>query len=136
MIDSPAYHGKELKNTHIFTYDKNPNTITETITFLTVQVNTVKRDKHGTFVTPKLIINIFSHNNHMDVEFATKKQEYNRNDYLGVLIDEKFNDTTEYGNIGKLELVSNSEGVATKEFLYRQLVFETVDFDMSMCERW
>ena len=72
----------------------------------------------------------------MDMEFATKKQEYNRNDYLGVLIDEKFNDTTEYGNIGKLELVSNSEGVATKEFLYRQLIFETVDFDMSMCERW
>lgn len=72
----------------------------------------------------------------MDVEFATKKQEYNRNDYIGVLIDEKFNDTSEYGNIGKLELVSNSEGVATKEFLYRQLVFETVDFDMSMCERW
>lgn len=58
----------------------------------------------------------------MDVEFATKKQEYNRNDYIGVLIDEKFNDTSEYGNIGKLELVSNSEGVATKEFLEQSLI--------------
>ena len=136
FIDSDDYTGEGLKNTHIFTYNKNPNTINKTITFVTVQVNTVKRDKNGTFVTPKLIITIFTHNEHMDIKFGKKVQEYNRNDYLGMLIDEKFNNTTKYGNLGTLELVSNNEGVATDKFLYRQLVFETVDFDQSLCERW
>ena len=136
FIDSDDFTGEKLKNTHIFTYNRNPNTINKTITFITVQVNTIKRDKEGTFVTPKLIITIFTHTDHMEVKFGKNIHEYNRNDYLSMLIDEKFNDTTEYGNIGKLELVSNNEGVATDKFLYRQLVFETVDFDTSLCERW
>ena len=135
MIDSPKYDGKQLKNTHIFTYNKNPNTITETITFLTVQVNTRKRDRNGTFVTPQLIITIYTHNDHMEVKFGTRVQEYNRNDYLGMLLDEKFNDSEGYTSIGKLELISNNEGVATDKFLYRQLIFETIDTDVSLCDR-
>ena len=135
MIDSPKYDGKQLKNTHIFTYNKNPNTITETITFLTVQVNTRKRDRNGTFVTPQLIITIYTHNDHMEVKFWTKIQDDNRNDYLAMFLDEKFNDSTEYGNIGKLELIDNSEGVATDKFLSRRLIFETIDVDVSLCNR-
>lgn len=136
MIDSPKYDGKQLKNTHIFTYNKNPNTITETITFLTVQVNTRKRGRNGAFVTPQLIISVYTHNDHMDVKFGNRLQPYNRNDHLGMLLDEKFNDSTEYGNIGKLELIENLEGVAADKFLYRKLVFETIDADISLCDRW
>ena len=51
IIDSPNYKGEDLKNTHIFTYNKNPDVITETITFLTVLVDTRLRDRNGTFVT-------------------------------------------------------------------------------------
>lgn len=136
MIDSPKYNGEQLKNTHIFTYNKNPNTIVEAITFLTVQVNTRKRDRNGTFVTPQLIITIYTHNDHMEVKFGNRVQNDNRNDYLAMFLDEKFNDSTEYGNIGKLELVDNTEGVATDKFLYRRLLFETIDVDVSLCDRW
>ena len=137
IIDSPnKLTGELLKGTHIFSYNKNPNTITETMTFITIQVNTKRRDRNGTFVTPTLIINIFSHNDHMDLKFGNELQDFSRNDYLGMLIDEKFNDSTEYGNIWRLELISNIEGVATDKFIFRQLIFETVDIDVSMCNRW
>ena len=45
-------NGGDLIGTHIFKYNKNPNTITETITFITVMVHTKSRDRNGTYVTP------------------------------------------------------------------------------------
>lgn len=136
LIDSNQYSGSQLENTHIFTYNKNPNTITECITFLTVLVDIRTRDRNGTFVTPTLTIHIYSHYDHMDMKFGTKLMDYNRNDYLAYLIDEKFNGSTEYGGIGKLQLISDVEYVATDKFLARKLVFETVDFNESLCDRW
>lgn len=135
LIDSNQYSGSQLENTHIFTYNKNPNTITECITFLTVLVDIRTRDRNGTFVTPTLTIHIYSHYDHMDMKFGTKLMDYNRNDYLAYLIDEKFNGSTEYGGIGKLQLISDVEYVATDKFLARKLVFETVDFNNLLCDR-
>ena len=136
FIDSSKYSGSELENTHIFTYNKNPNTITECITFLTVSVDIRSRDRNGTFVTPTLTIYIYSHYDHIDITFNKKVLDYNRNDYLASLIDEKFSGSTEYGGIGKLQLVSNTEYVATDKFLARKLIFETVDINDSLCDRW
>ena len=136
LIDSNQYSGSQLENTHIFTYNKNPNTITECITFLTILVDIRTRDRNGTFVTPTLTIHIYSHYDHMDMKFGTKLMDYNRNDYLAYLLDEKFNGSTEYGGIGKLQLVSDVEYVATDKFLARKLVFETIDFNESLCDRW
>ena len=136
LIDSNQYSGSQLENTHIFTYNKNPNTITECITFLTILVDIRTRDRKGTFVTPTLTIHIYSHYDHMDMKFGTKLMDYNRNDYLAYLLDEKFNGSTEYGGIGKLQLVSDVEYVATDKFLARKLVFETIDFNESLCDRW
>ena len=48
---------------------------------------------------------------------------------IAYLIDEKFSGSTEYGGIGKLQLVSNTEYVATDKFLARKLIFETVDIN-------
>ena len=138
FIDSEKYNGEKLKFTHIFPYNKNPNTITETSTFITVTVNARSRDINKTFVTPILTIIIYSHCDHMNLynPFKKKNEDYNRNDYLGYLITEKFNGTTEYGGIGKLQLVSDEEYPATEKFLARKLVFETVDINASMCNRW
>ena len=136
LIDSPHYSGDELKDTHIFLYNKNPNTITETITFISLMVDIAYQTKNKAFVTPVLTVIIYSHINHMDMNFGTQKQEYNRNDYLSMLIDEKLSGSSEYGGYGKLLLVSNVEGVATEDFLYRKLVFETVDINDSICDRW
>lgn len=127
-------NGGDLMGTHIFKYNKNPETITETITFMTIMVHTKSRDRNGSFVTPTLELWIYSHNDHMKMDHKITKD--NRNDYISMLLDEKFNGSTEYGGIGKLRLVSNTEGVFSSEFLYRRLIFETVDLSDSMCEGW
>ena len=124
-------NGGDLINTHIFKYNKNPETITETITFITIMAHTESRDKFGTFVTPTLEIWIYSHNDHMEMDPKITKD--NRNDYISMLLDEKFNGSTEYGGIGKLILVSNREGTYSQKFLYRRMIFETVDISDSFC---
>lgn len=124
-------NGGDLINTHIFKYNKNPETIIETITFLTVMVHTKARDRNKSFVTPTLEIWIYSHYDHMKMDSKITKD--NRNDYISMLLDEKFNGSTEYGGIGKLNLIINEEGAFSTKFLYRRLVFETIDINDSFC---
>lgn len=134
-IDSKqSENGGDLLGTHIFKYNKNPETITESITFITVMVHTKSRDRNGVYVTPTLEIWIYSHNDHMDMDYRVTKD--NRNDYISMLLDEKFNGSTEYGGIGKLKLTLNQEGTYSQKFLYRRLLFETVDISDSVCEGW
>ena len=138
LIDSQNYHGKNLRGKHIFNSNKNPETITETITFITVMTGVGARDRTSTFVTSKVIINIYTHNEHMELppEYLKDDEYFNRNDYLSFLIDEKFNGSTEYGGFGKLKLVLNDEYTPTKSFNARMLKFETVDINDSLCDRW
>lgn len=126
-------NGGDLLNTHIFKYNKNPNTITETITFMTIMVHTKARDRQGIYVTPTLEIWIYSHNDHMKMDPKITKD--NRNDYISMLLDDMFNGTTEYGGIGKLRLMSNTEGTFNEKFLYRRMIFETVDISDSFCDK-
>ena len=130
-------NGADLIGTHLFKYNKNPETITEAITFITIMVHTEPLDKRRheyTFIIPTLEIWIYSHNDHMKMDSKITKD--NRNDYLSMLLDEKFNGSTEYGGIGKLSLVYNQEGTFNQKFLYRRLVFKTIDVNDSFCESW
>lgn len=128
---SDCENGGDLIDTHIFKYNKNPETITETTTFLTVMVHTRSKDFNGTFVTPMLEIWIYSHHKHMKMDGRITKD--NRNDYISMLLDEKFNGSSEYGGIGELKLVNNSEGAFSRDFLFRRMIFETVDINDSFC---
>lgn len=127
-------NGGDLLGTHIFKYNKNPNTIDEVVTFLTIMVNTKSKGKTGTFVIPTLEICIYSHYNHMDMDYKITKD--NRNDYISMLLDQKFNGSTEYGGIGALQLTSNTEGSYNEKFLYRRMIFETTDINDSFCNDW
>lgn len=131
---------------HIFPYHQNPETITDTMTFITIQVHVPKPYSYmrsKTWVAPNLEIWIFSHHSHMKVENIPKVSD-NRNDYISKLLDKKFNGRDTLGNskkdennlhlLGKLELVANVEGALNRDFLYRQMVFETVDLNRSLCE--
>ena len=124
-------NGGDLKETHIFNYNKIPETITEVSTYMTIMVHTKSRDRNGTFITPSLEIWIYSHFNHMKMDRRITKD--NRNDYLSMLLEEMFNGSTEYGGAGQLKLTLNTEGVYNKEFLYRHLIFETIDINASLC---
>lgn len=138
LIGSSKYHGKQLKGKHIFNYNKNPETITETISFITVMTSIASRDRNNTFVTSTVILTIYTHNGHMELpsEFLKGEEYYNRNDYLSYVIDDKLNGSTEYGGFGRLQLVDNNEYVATKDFNCRVLTFKTADMNNSLCDRW
>lgn len=134
-IDAPeCENGGDLINTHIFKFNKNPDVISDTVTFLTVLAHTKRYGRNNTYVIPTLEIWIYSHTEHMIVD--PRITEDNRNDYISMLLDEKFNGSTEYGGIGKLELTTNTEGVFNNKFLYRRMIFETMDINDSVCESW
>lgn len=127
-------NGGDLIGTHIFKFNKNPDVISESITFLTIMVHTKKYGRNNTYIVPTLEIWIYSHVDHMVVNPRITKD--NRNDYISMLLDEKFNGSTNYGGIGKLELTTNTEGVYNQKFLYRRMIFETKDINDSVCDNW
>jgi len=132
-----AFDAKECENvgdligTHILTYNKVPDTVTEVATYMTIMIHIKARDRNGTFITPTLEFYIYSHYKHMKMDRKITKD--NRCDYLSMLLDEMFNGSTEYGGAGQLKLILNTEGTYNKEFLYRHLIFETIDINNSLC---
>ena len=130
---------EDLIYTHIFDYNQNPYTLRDVQTFITIQVHipedyfgTRSRDNKKTFIKPTIEIWITSHEQHMKVDNIPKITQ-NRNDYLSCLIDRKLNGATDYG-IGKLHLVSNVESSYERDYLFRKMVFETVDLNDSLCD--
>lgn len=127
-------NGGDLIDTHIFKYNKVPDTITEVSTYMTVMVHTQRKnnlDKDVFFITPTLEFWIYSHYEHMKMDRKITKD--NRCDYISMLLDVMFNGSTEYGGIGKLKLTLNTEGAYNKDFLYRRMIFETTDVNDSFC---
>lgn len=124
---------EKLKGTHIFDYHQNPNTINTVETFITVQVHIPQNFSFddSTFVKPTVEIWIISHEKHMIVDNVPKVTE-NRNDYLSRLIDNKLNGTSGLG-IGKLKLISNNEGSYQQNYVFRNMVFECLDLNSSLC---
>lgn len=124
---------EKLKGTHIFDYHQNPNTINTVKTFITVQVHISDPIiQNELFIRPTVEIWVISHENHMTVD-NIPKVNVNRNDYLSSLLDDKLNGYTGLG-YGKLKLVSNLEGAYQQNYLYRQMIFETVDLNDSVCD--
>lgn len=119
----------DLIGKHIFRYNQNPNTIEGAISFITVQVHIADTPgKNKVWTRSTLEIWVYSHERCMKVD----KIEDDRTDYISRIIDEMFNNQDRYG-YGRLQLVSNTEGVFCKDWLYRKMIFETKDFNDSMC---
>lgn len=127
-------NGGDLIGTHILTYNKVPDTVTEVATYMTIMVHTKSRDINRTFVTPTLEFHIYSHYKHMKMDRKITKD--NRCDYISMLIDNMFNGSTKYGGVGQLKLTLNTEGAYNKDFLYRHMIFETMDINNSVCNGW
>ncbi len=126
------YDKDDLVNSYIFNFHQNPDTINDAKTFLTIQVHIPEiYSTSNILVNTNIVVWIVSHETHMKVNNVPKIKE-NRNDYLSRLIDEKLNGSTLFG-LGKLKLISNVEGAYQKNYLYRQLVFQVVDINDSLC---
>lgn len=133
----------ELVNKNIFTYHQNPEVILKADTFLTIQVHIPKSySRNKVLVSPTLEIWIISHQNHMKVNNIPKIID-NRNDYISKLLDKKFNGRNVIGGssnsknnlhlCGSLKLISNTEGAFSSDFLFRRMIFETIDINDSVC---
>ena len=55
-----------------------------------------------------------------------------RIDYLGELIDKKYNFVSGFG-LGNLELISNVAGNLNEKYRYRKLVFQGKDLAKNLC---
>lgn len=142
-IDSPDVKDFEdadnLINKNIFRFNQNPEILDTVKTFLTVQVNIIDSYRDNRYVNIDLIIKIYSHYNHMIVDNIQKVVD-NRNDYISILLDSKFNGRYSIGD-GKneiplwkgLHLYSNVEEVFQKDYLYRTMIFTTKDLNDSLC---
>ena len=132
-IGSSVTSPEKLIGTHIFNYHQNPNTLTTTETFITIQVHIPQSyyRNNNVYVKPTIEIWIISHERHMNVDNIPKITD-NRNDYLSKLIDEKLNGRTDLG-FGKLTLISNVEGAYQSDYLFRQMIFEGTDLNDSLC---
>ena len=128
MIDNKENHENGF-TAHIFRSFQNPYVVIKNITFLAIMVD-IPKTYNTIYVKPVLKIYIVSHNDHMRIENIIGVID-NRNDYLSILLDKKFNGM-DYG-LGTLELTSNIEGSYSKEFLYREMTFETTDLNDSLC---
>ena len=133
-----------LAGTHLFDYHQNPETIKEVQTFLTFRVDTyTKSATNNKWMDVRLTIWIISHYSHMKVNNIPGITQ-NRNDYIGELLDQKFNGMRIVGDspidknnlhmYGHLELKSSIEGAVASDYLYRQLVFEGQDINDSFCD--
>lgn len=126
---------EKLIGTHIFDYHQNPHTLNTVGTFITIQVHIPNSYYYGykkVFVNPTIEIWIISHEKHMIVDNIDKITE-NRNDYLSRLIDNKFNGKSIIG-FGDVDLLSNEEGAYQMDYLYRKMLFECEDLNLSLCE--
>lgn len=117
---------------HIFRELQNPDLITKNITFIVIEVSIPKSyGENRTWVKPTLSILIISHVDHMRVDNIIGISD-NRNDYLSILIDKKFNNVATYGN--DVCLISNEATVYSDKFLGRTLTFEGIDLNDSLCD--
>lgn len=116
----------------IYREHQNQNIITKTMTFLTIEVNIPENyNTPEEFKYPQLEIWIVSHNKHNRID-NIKGVRDNRNDYLSILLDKKFNGIN--AGVGSLKLVSNTAGIYDDTFIYRRLVFKGIDLSDSICE--
>lgn len=139
-----ALGAKEIKNkddlvgTHIFTYPINPDYITDPCTFVVITTHIPRfRSDNTLYAHPRLIFQIVSHVKHMEIPTTEFKTSSNRNDFISQILDHLFNrdktSTRKFGFFGQLDLIRNEEGYINKDWTYRFMEFETLDFDKALC---
>lgn len=106
-------------------------------TYILVEIDIVEQrvsryeKKSSVYSHPQITFRILSHQDDMQM----KKQGISatRIDYIGYLIDKKYNKRKGFG-IGRLQLISNLAGNLSDTYRVRELIFQGVDIDDSLCD--
>lgn len=80
---------------------------------------------------PTITFTVLSHQDNMKLNLPGISAT--RIDYLSELLDRKYNGASGFG-IGEIQLTSNVAGNLDDKYRFRQLVFQAVDFNDSLCE--
>lgn len=124
LIDAPAdevEYPDDLIYSHIFPYNRVPDTEQEVKTYITVMVNATSLPKRNDITRNlSIIVRIYSHKDLMKVAGSNS----DRIDLLSAYIDKILNESNEFG-IGYVLLGSNTEHVLDSKHFFRELVFHT-----------
>lgn len=83
------------------------------------------------YLTVQLQIMIISHQEHMRIDNVIGVTD-NRNDYLSILLDRKFNDDMGFERINLISSVANSYN---EKYVYRTMTFECLTINNLRCDR-
>lgn len=114
-----------------------PQTESEVKTYLLVEIDIPeRRTRYGSsdsniWVHPTIVFYVLTHQEDMHMNMVGESGT--RMDYLAELIEEKYEGRQDFG-VGTLQLKSDTAGSVNTTYRFRQLVFEAVDLDDSLCE--
>lgn len=87
--------------------------------------------KYDLYAYPTITFTILSHQKDMEMKMAGISAT--RIDYIAMLLDKKYNGASGFG-LGEIQMTSNIAGNLDDKYRFRQLVFQAVDFNDSLCE--
>ncbi len=114
-----------------------PQTESEVRSYILVEIDIPeRRTRYGSsqsdiWVHPTIVFYVLTHQEDMHMNMVGESGT--RMDYLAELIEEKYEGRKDFG-VGTLQLKSDTAGSVNTTYRFRQLVFETVDLDDSLCE--
>lgn len=114
-----------------------PDTQEEVKTYIMVEIDIQSNRsryepaRRDIYSYPTITFTVLSHQDNMKLTLPGISAT--RIDYLSELIDRKYNGASGFG-IGEIQLTSNIAGNLNDTYRFRQLVFQAVDFNDSLCE--
>ena len=122
---------EDLIYTRIYPHYYIPETVTEVTTYIMVEIDIRSLSRTNVYSYPMITFVILAHQDDMKLELPSVSAT--RIDYLGELLDRKYNGATGFG-VGKLELKQNYAGNLNDTFRTRTLVFQGMDVEQNVCE--
>lgn len=121
----------ELLYENIFPHGYIPGTTDEAKCYITVEVTMPQVSTANFFFKDVLVIvTVISHLSLMRTEYGMP-----RTDYIAIELDKLLNDSEQMG-FGKMELVSNTEGMFNERHSCRVLRFKTSELAKSVCDEF
>lgn len=114
-----------------------PQTESEVRSYILVEIDIPeRRTRYGSsssniWVHPTIVFYVLTHQEDMHMNMVGESGT--RMDYLAELIEDKYEGRQDFG-VGMLQLKSDTAGSVNATYRFRQLVFEAVDLDDSLCE--
>lgn len=126
----------DLVYTRLFPHYFIPDTQEDVKTYIMVEIdinaqrNRYKQSDYSLYSYPVITFTILAHQNDMKLDLSGISAV--KTDYIAELIDNKYNGKNDFG-LGLLQVTSNIAGSLNDTYRFRQIVFQTIDFNNGLC---